>query len=112
MAKYWEVDAETTELTFFLRDDVLWHDGEPTTAYDVAFTFERATNPETGFSNASFWTHYDGGPSGVEVIDSFTIATTGRNTHTSSRIRYCGRIEITPRLRPFYDASRHKSVIS
>ena len=35
-------------MTFTLRDDILWHDGEPVTAEDVAFTFELAKTPETG----------------------------------------------------------------
>ncbi len=31
--------------TFTLRQDVTWHDGEPFTARDVAFTFERIQDP-------------------------------------------------------------------
>ena len=32
LAESWEVSEDGTALTFRLRDDVLWHDGEPTTS--------------------------------------------------------------------------------
>ena len=69
LAESWEVSEDATTLTFTLRDDVRWHDGEPTDAEDVLFTFERARNPETGFPNAAFWDAY----TGVELIDGRTI---------------------------------------
>ena len=73
LAESWEVSDDNSEITFHIRDDVYWHDSELTDAYDVAYTFERAIDPETAFPNAAFWTHYDKGPDGVEVVDSFTV---------------------------------------
>jgi len=73
LAESWEVSADTTAVTFHLRDDVYWHDGERTDAYDVAFTYERATDPETRYRNAAHWQHYVPGPEGVEVLDSLTV---------------------------------------
>ncbi len=73
LAESWEVNSDTTELTFHLRDDVYWHDGEITDAYDVAYTYRMATNPETGFPNSTFWAYYERGDEGVEVVDSFTV---------------------------------------
>jgi peptide/nickel transport system substrate-binding protein len=69
LARSWEVAPDGTEITFHLRDDVYWHDGVRTTAYDVAFTYERTRNPESGFPNTAFWEHYGD----VTVVDSFTI---------------------------------------
>jgi peptide/nickel transport system substrate-binding protein len=68
-AHSWEINEDTTLLTFNLRSDVFWHDGVKTTAYDLAFAYERARNPETGFPNTAYWTHYGDG----EVVDSFTF---------------------------------------
>jgi hypothetical protein len=68
-ARSWEVNADTTLLTFHLRDDIFWHDGVKTTAYDLAFAYEKARDPATGFPNTAFWTHYGRG----EAIDSFTF---------------------------------------
>lgn len=73
LAESWELSDDGTELTFHLRDDVMWHDGERTDAYDVAFTYLRATDPATGFPNATFWTYYESGEEGVEVVDSLTV---------------------------------------
>jgi peptide/nickel transport system substrate-binding protein len=73
LAESWEVSPDETELTFHLRDDVYWHDGELTTAHDVAFTYRRAVDPKTGFPNSAFFQHYLPGNDGVEVVDSFTV---------------------------------------
>ena len=73
LAESWEVSDDGTELTFHIRDDVYWHDGELTDAYDVAYTYRRAIDPATAFPNTAYWTHYDQGPAGVEVVDSFTV---------------------------------------
>jgi len=69
LAKSWEVNADTTELTFHLRDDVYWHDGPKTTAYDVKFSYDLARNPDTGFPNLAFWASYGD----ATVVDSFTF---------------------------------------
>ena len=69
LAESWEVSDDATTLTFTLRDDVRWHDGEPTDAEDVVFTFERTADPETAFPNLAFWDNY----TGVEMLDARTV---------------------------------------
>jgi peptide/nickel transport system substrate-binding protein len=39
LAESWSWSDDGTEITYTLRDDVRWHDDEPLTAQDVAFTF-------------------------------------------------------------------------
>ena len=39
LAQSWSHSEDGLEWTFHLRRDVTWHDGEPFTAHDVAFTF-------------------------------------------------------------------------
>lgn len=73
LAESWEVAEDGTSVTFHLRQDVFWHDGEQTVAEDVAFTFLRAGDPDTGFPNAAFWDRYLDGEAGVEVLDRFTV---------------------------------------
>ena len=73
LARAWEISEDNTEVTFHLRDDVYWHDGEPTTAYDVAFTFRTVTNPESGYANPGNFQAYLPDPEGMEVVDSSTI---------------------------------------
>jgi ABC-type transport system substrate-binding protein len=58
LAESWEVSEDGTQLTFHLRDDVFWHDGHPTTAEDVAFTFRTFRDPASLYSNQSFFLPY------------------------------------------------------
>lgn len=45
LAESWKISNEGRTFTFHLRDDVLWHDGEPFTSADVKFTFEEVIQP-------------------------------------------------------------------
>ncbi len=72
LAQSWEL-SEDGGLTFHLRDDVLWHDGKKTTAYDVEFTYRRAADPATQFPNPNYWAKYAPGADAVTVVDSFTV---------------------------------------
>lgn len=68
LAESWEMLGDTG-VEFRLRRDVRWHDGVPTTARDVVFTFQRARDPESAYPNSDYfqlWT-------GVEAPDSFTV---------------------------------------
>lgn len=73
LAESWDVADDSRSVTFHIRRDVYWHDGEQTDAHDVAFTFRTVTNPLTAFPNAAFWDRYDKSESGVEIIDDFTV---------------------------------------
>jgi peptide/nickel transport system substrate-binding protein len=73
LAESWDtvrVHADSLELTWRIRDDVRWHDGRPTTAEDVLFTYERFTDPETAFPNIQAFALYD--PQ-AELVDSHTL---------------------------------------
>ncbi|MBI1295027.1 hypothetical protein GC175_08720 [bacterium] len=48
VAESWEISEDGLTFTYFLRDDVLWHDGEPLTAADVKWTIEMLYHPDTG----------------------------------------------------------------
>lgn len=68
LALSWRMIGDTAAV-FRLRRDVRWHDGKRTSAHDVAFTFERIKNPETGspqVEQLANWTS-------AQVVDSFTI---------------------------------------
>lgn len=64
------VESEGDSLVVLrLRRDVVWSDSTATTAYDAAFTLERALDPATGFPNAEQLSHVRA----VEAVDSFTL---------------------------------------
>lgn len=71
LAESWQLDADGRGATIRLRDDMVWHDGQPVTADDVAFTLRRAMDPATGFPNSGWFAFYD--PLGVEVVDQRTL---------------------------------------
>lgn len=68
-AASWEVSADTTHLTFRLREDLYWHDGVKTTAHDWKLSYDLAREPRTAYILAGYWSHYGE----AEVVDSFTF---------------------------------------
>src|SRR3989441_4372740 len=49
LARVWTWSPDSTTLVFRLRGGVRWHDGQPTTARDVAWTLNAARDPATGY---------------------------------------------------------------
>lgn len=87
LAESWSTSEDGLTWTIKLRDGVLWHDGEPFTADDVAFSIEACVNPNGGgCSNAGTLApiagvaEYQAGTadtiSGVNVVDPLTIELT------------------------------------
>jgi peptide/nickel transport system substrate-binding protein len=68
LAERWELSD--TSVTFHLRRDVRWHDGQPVTAQDVKFTFDLAKNPETASLLGSAYMNL---VREATVVDSFTV---------------------------------------
>ena len=47
IAENWEISDDGTIITFTIRDDAYWTNGEPITAYDFVYSWKRVLNPET-----------------------------------------------------------------
>ena len=82
LAESWEHSADGLTWTFRLRRDVRWHDGEPFTASDVEFTFNRIIyNPDIPTSaRAAFQFRYldeagawQEAPMTVSAVDDYTV---------------------------------------
>jgi peptide/nickel transport system substrate-binding protein len=69
LAESWELHGDTG-VTFRLRQDVRWHDGQPVTARDVEFTFNLAKNEETA---SLLGTAFVSEVASAEVVDDYTI---------------------------------------
>ena len=69
LAEHWEFGSDSTTLTYFLRPDAVWSDGEPISAADVAFTFELLRRPEIGSPYADSWSQLDS----VIAVDRHTV---------------------------------------
>ncbi len=72
MAESWTFSKDCLTLTFKLRKDVKWHDGQPFTADDVLFTWKTIINPKTPAPfKQDFLQVKD-----VEVLDPYTVRVT------------------------------------
>lgn len=65
------VAADGLSITWNLRDDVLWSDGSPFTASDVAFTFAYCSDEATGCSSDAIIK-----TESVEAVDDYTVLVT------------------------------------
>jgi oligopeptide transport system substrate-binding protein len=52
-----KVSEDGKTYTFTIRDDAKWSDGDPVTAYDFEYAWERVLNPDTG-SRFAFYMYY------------------------------------------------------
>jgi len=52
IAEKWELSRDRRTYTFYLRNDVRFHDGRGVTAADFKYSWERACNPATGSNTA------------------------------------------------------------
>jgi len=53
VAEHFEVDTTATRITFHLREDARWSDGEPVTAGDFIFAWQRVLDPAFGSEAAA-----------------------------------------------------------
>ena len=71
LATKWEPNADATEWTFHLRNDVMFHDGKKMTAKDVVYTFKRLIDPNVGSEAPPILTFLK--PEGIIVVDDYTV---------------------------------------
>ena len=82
LAESWERSGDGLTWTFHLRRDVTWHDGEPFTAGDVDFTFNRITynddipassRPSFRFRHLDENGEWQESPMTVTALDDYTV---------------------------------------
>lgn len=69
------ISADGLTYTFKLREGVKWHDGQPFTAKDVAFTFDKVfdTNANTAAVRADYEPFLDEAKGRYKAVDDFTF---------------------------------------
>ncbi len=84
LAERWEMSEAGDTLTFYLRDEAQWSDGEPVTAHDAVFSLRRLLRPEIAAHNAQLYYPIEGAHAvnigeaepeslGVEAVDDHTL---------------------------------------
>lgn len=68
LAATYDISEDKKTYTFQLRKDVFWHDGQPLTARDVIFTFDRIQQEKTG---SPLFVTFQGVT--VEMVDEYTV---------------------------------------
>jgi peptide/nickel transport system substrate-binding protein len=83
LAERFEISPDASEFTFFLRQDVTWHDGQPFTARDVIFTYRLAMMEEVAASQYNKLSQVQGAEAfragesdeipGLQMVDDYTV---------------------------------------
>jgi peptide/nickel transport system substrate-binding protein len=73
LAESWEASEDGLTWTFEIREGVMWSDGEPLTAADIAFTYSRIID---GGPEASTWGSYLTSVTKAEAPDDTTVVLT------------------------------------
>ena len=66
------ISEDLTQITWTLKEGVVWSDGTPFTSADVVFSGEYCMNPDTGCSWASLFA----GVENIEAVDDLTVTIT------------------------------------
>jgi peptide/nickel transport system substrate-binding protein len=69
LAESWRFSKDCLDLTFHLRHNARWHDGEPFTAADVVFTYETMIDPKTPTAYREDFRAVES----VEAADPYTV---------------------------------------
>ncbi len=59
LADGWKFSADSTNLTYSIRPEAVWSDGQPIRAADVVFTYELISRPEIASPRIEFWENID-----------------------------------------------------
>lgn len=78
LAALWQTSDDGRTYTFTLKSGLVWHDGEPLTTDDIAFTIKQAQNPTLKSPKRASWEGVD-----VHVVDADTIQFTLAQPYSS-----------------------------
>ncbi|WP_396613885.1 ABC transporter substrate-binding protein (plasmid) [Haloferax sp. S1W] len=73
VADSWETSDDGATYTWYIKEGITWHDGEPLTAEDVAFTFKTIKEYEWPYLGSLSSVIAD--PSEITVEDEYTVVT-------------------------------------
>jgi peptide/nickel transport system substrate-binding protein len=93
LAESWEMSEDGKTWTFALRSDVRWHDGQPFTAADVAFTFSYVQENEAEI----VWSGEIAKVEDVQAVDEYAVRFTLSDPVAGPHFNLFGSVPIIPR---------------
>lgn len=93
LAKTYEISPDHLQYTFYLRDDIYWHDGVKMTIDDVIYSFEKIQDPKV---DAAPLRVYYRDVSKVEKLDDYTVRFTYKYPYYRAFIML-GSLPIVPK---------------
>jgi peptide/nickel transport system substrate-binding protein len=88
LAESWDISKDNLSITFRLKKNVTWHDGQPFTAHDVMYTYKVTVDPKTP-------TAYSGDfvlVKEAEVVDDYTFRATYEKPFAPALISWAASI--------------------
>ncbi len=80
------ISKDGKSVTWKLKKDVLWSDGEPFTADDVLFTYKFIVNPDVGSTSANTYKTIED----VEIVDDYTVKVIFKDTNPAWMLPFVG----------------------
>ncbi len=93
LAKHWEVSEDKLTFTFYLRDDIKWHDGKPFSADDVVYTFQKIQDEKV---DAPHLRVYYKDIKNIEKLDAHTVRFTYAIPYFKA-LEFVGGIPVIPK---------------
>jgi peptide/nickel transport system substrate-binding protein len=93
LAERWEISPDQLTYTFHLRHGVKWQDGEPFTADDVKYTYDRIQDPKV---DCPFLRIYFANIKSCEIIDPYTVRFIATERYFKS-LEMIGEMAIVPK---------------
>lgn len=92
LAEGWEISDDHLQYVFHLKKNIRWQDGQPFTAQDILFSFERIKDPKV---DAAHLRNYYQDIERLEIIDDYTVRYHYRIPYFKA-LEFCGGIPIVP----------------
>jgi len=93
LAESYEISPDQLTYTFHLRHGVTWHDGEPFTAADVKYSFDKIMDPKV---DAAPLRSYFSNLKECEILDSYTVRFTATERYFKT-LEMIGGMSIVPK---------------
>lgn len=100
VAERWEANEDFTEWTFHLRPDARWSNGDPVTAEDFAYAYQRILEPDFASPYASMLTNFLAGAEAFNKGDSEDFSSVGVEAldERTLRLRLVGPTDYFPEI--------------